>query len=601
MSNQYFHNFKPAKIFSIFKRQDLKLLRDFSNNKDIVVFKPDKGRGIVIVDRCHYLDGVSRIIENNAKFEMITSEIKKFSLKIEDRINNFLLELKKCNHISNDLYGKLRVTGSGPGILYGLPKIHKPTFEADKLYRPIFAAYNVASYKLSKYLVNVLSPLSTNEFTLKNSFDFRNQIQNISNCDNLVMASFDITDLYTNVPLSETLDICMNLLANGNYFDIPSTLLRKLLELSVYDTIFCFNGSYYKQLDGLGMGLPLSPTLANIFLCYHESNWLRSCPVEFKPEFYRRYMDDTFLLFRDASHVQKFLDYLNRQHQNIKFTNEFENNKKISFLDCMVLRSENRLSTSVYRKCTFTGQGLSYFSFCAKIYKINSIKTLISRAQRVCSTFTALNKELSYLVGYFSENGYPKTSIYREIIKMVRKTAHPNPAFYTCEQKKLYASLPYFGPQAEKLKNELTAIIAQFFPQLDFKIALTNRSTISTFFQFKDELPMDLRSRIVYSYSCAQCASGTYIGSTMRSAYVRIAEHRGRSFRTGKLLVSPPHSAIRDHAIRHKHTIQDSCFKILDQDPVETSLRILESLYIGKQKPSLNNTKSCFPLQIAFL
>ena len=154
-----------------------------------------------------------------------------------------MLELKKCNHISNDLYGKLRVTGSGPGILYGLPKIHKPTFEADKLYRPIFAAYNVASYKLSKYLVNVLSPLSTNEFTLKNSFDFRNQIQNISNCDNLVMASFDITDLYTNVPLSETLDICMNLLANGNYFDIPSTLLRKLLELSVYDTIFCFNGS----------------------------------------------------------------------------------------------------------------------------------------------------------------------------------------------------------------------------------------------------------------------------------------------------------------------------------------------------------------------
>ena len=479
--------------------------------------------------------------------------------------------------------------------------MHKPLFAAEKLYRPIFAAYNVASYKLSKYLADILSPLSTNEFSLKNSHEFRKQIEDIPNCNHLFMASFDITDLYTNIPLSETIDICMQLLIHGNLFDIPAVLLRKLLELSVYDTIFCFNGSYYKQLDGLGMGLPLSPILANIFLCYHETNWLNCCPLEFKPVFYRRYMDDTFLLFRDASHVLKFQDYLNRQHPNIKFTNEIENNNQIAFLDCMVLRSENKLSTSVYRKSTFTGQGLSFFSFSAKIYKINSIKTLISRAQRICSTFTALNKELSNLVQYFNENGYPKALIYREINKMVRRTVYPTADVLTCEQKKIYAAIPYFGSQSEKLKKELLSIISQFFPQLDFRIALTNRTTIGSFFRFKDRLPLELRSNVVYSYSCAQCASGTYIGSTVRSAYMRIAEHRGRSFRTGNLLDTPPHSAIRDHAVRCKHQIQDGSFTILDQDPGENSLRILESLYIGKEKPSLNNTKSCFPLQIAFL
>ena len=184
---------------------------------------------------------------------------------------------------------------------------------------------------------------------------------------------------------------------------------------------------------------------------------------------------------------------------------------------------------------------------------------------------------------------------------MVRRTVHPTADVLTCEQKKIYAAIPYFGSQSEKFKKELLSIISQFFPQLDFRIALTNRTTIGSFFRFKDRLPLELRSNVVYSYSCAQCASGTYIGSTVRSAYMRIAEHRGRSFRTGKLLDTPPHSAIRDHAVKCKHQIQDGSFTILDQDHGENSLRILESLYIGKQKPSLNNTKSCFPLQIAFL
>ena len=88
------------------------------------------------------------------------------------------------------------------------------------------------------------------------------------------MASFDVSDLYTNVPLSETIDIVLGHLANGKFFDLPANLFRKLLELSVYDPMFCFNGSYYRQTDGLGMGFPLSHTLPNIFLCHHEEIWL---------------------------------------------------------------------------------------------------------------------------------------------------------------------------------------------------------------------------------------------------------------------------------------------------------------------------------------
>ena len=61
------------------------------------------------------------------------------------------------------------------------------------------------------------------------------------------------------------------------------------------------------------MGSPLGPTLANVFLYYHEKVWLQNCPSEFKPVIYRRYVDDTFLLFRSKHHIEKFQNYLNRQ------------------------------------------------------------------------------------------------------------------------------------------------------------------------------------------------------------------------------------------------------------------------------------------------
>ena len=74
------------------------------------------------------------------------------------------------------------------------------------------------------------------------------------------------------------------------------------------------------------MGSPLGPLFANIFLSFHETTWLSSCPTNFKPLLYRRYVDDTFLLFRSRDHIPLFLAYLNRQHPNVNFTCEVETN-----------------------------------------------------------------------------------------------------------------------------------------------------------------------------------------------------------------------------------------------------------------------------------
>ena len=65
------------------------------------------------------------------------------------------------------------------------------------------------------------------------------------------------------------------------------------------------------NIDGVAMGSPLGPTFANIFLSYYEQIWLKKCPYEFKPVIYKRYVDDTFLLFWSKDHTEKFRGYLN--------------------------------------------------------------------------------------------------------------------------------------------------------------------------------------------------------------------------------------------------------------------------------------------------
>ena len=102
--------------------------------------------------------------------------------------------------------------------------------------------------------------------------------------------SFDVQALFTNVPLSETIDIIINKLfppGTSLFKSFGEHDFRKFLELAVVDTHFIFNNNVYKQIDGMAMGSPLGPTFANIFMCYLEELILDRCPTNFKPIFIR--------------------------------------------------------------------------------------------------------------------------------------------------------------------------------------------------------------------------------------------------------------------------------------------------------------------------
>lgn len=87
---------------------------------------------------------------------------------------------------------------------YKWHKVHK---EGHPL-RPILSAINTANYNIAKFLVPILAPLTKNEYTVTDSFQFVNELKNLS-FPNCTIASFDVKSLFTQIPLDETINICM--------------------------------------------------------------------------------------------------------------------------------------------------------------------------------------------------------------------------------------------------------------------------------------------------------------------------------------------------------------------------------------------------------
>ena len=114
---------------------------------------------------------------------------------------------------------------------------------------------------------------------------------------NLHITSLDVHPLFTNIPLEETIAICVDNLYNNNENspNIPKSEFCNLLNIATKETFLMFNSIYYNRVVTVAMGSPLCPPLANIFMCSFESKWLRGCPNDYKPVFYRRYIDDIFV------------------------------------------------------------------------------------------------------------------------------------------------------------------------------------------------------------------------------------------------------------------------------------------------------------------
>ena len=138
----------------------------------------------------------------------------------------------------------------------------------------IVSSIGTFNYNLARFLCDLLSPLVPNDYTCKYTFSFVSQIKN-ANLSKRFLVSYDVTGLFTNISLQETIDIAINLIFNHNpNLNITRKKLKKLFLFTTSLIHFIFNSKFYNQIDGVAMGSPLAPVLANIFMGFHEFKWL---------------------------------------------------------------------------------------------------------------------------------------------------------------------------------------------------------------------------------------------------------------------------------------------------------------------------------------
>ena len=130
------------------------------------------------------------------------------------------------------------------------------------------------------------------------------------------------------------IDNAVNLLFEHNPgLNITKTELKNLSECATLGANFIFQGTFYEKIDGVAIGSPLGPVLTNFLMGYYETLWLntfRECEIIL----HRQYTDVIICFFNCGSNADKFFEFLNAKHPNIKFTFEKQVHKQNLIFRC---------------------------------------------------------------------------------------------------------------------------------------------------------------------------------------------------------------------------------------------------------------------------
>ena len=206
-------------------------MKELQSDASIVILSAGKGISTVIPNQKDYLEKYMDH-KNNSPYQLFKKDP---STKIKTKALEQLKVLKDNEFIDNKLYYYLKPTDSPAPRLYGQPKIQKPGVPI----RPIVSHSGSPLYNLKKYIANILKAENNNvkdvkdeDNNVKNSTTFSNYIRNVPIEDKEIMVSFDVTSLYTNIPIIDTLNIIKDYVNNDDQFTRKTAIPQgKFLDL----------------------------------------------------------------------------------------------------------------------------------------------------------------------------------------------------------------------------------------------------------------------------------------------------------------------------------------------------------------------------------
>ena len=163
--------------------------------EDIFVSKPDKGSGIVVMDKSEFICLLSAAsIDDVTKFSRVDDKRPNVRGRPPKHFHPLLQKEKDVHSTLHQILPEDITTSLSPKSsrlahhLYGLPKTHKAKLSM----KPILSATGTYNFNLAKWLEQKLKPLSLNEYKITGAFEFADEFRSILMNDEDVLVSYDV-------------------------------------------------------------------------------------------------------------------------------------------------------------------------------------------------------------------------------------------------------------------------------------------------------------------------------------------------------------------------------------------------------------------------
>jgi hypothetical protein len=512
----------------------------------------DKGQTLIITDETEYNTKTYQFL-NNVHFKTTMSDLT----------NTFQKEVKKVTKscpilIPQDTKWKYSNMNPKAPNIRALIKLHKPNAPI----RPIVNWQHAPAYKLARYISDKLKAILELPYTfnIKNSQQLINDLCNTTEYNqNLRLASFDITNMYTNIPTGKIMP-CISQICKLR--DIPNDMkieITKIVYTVLKQNYFDFDNHTFKQIDGLAMGAPTSALFSEIYIQMIEHTKIYKILVVNNICNYLRYVDDIILVYDvTVTDIMTVLNQFNCITTNLQFTAELESNRQLNFLDLAIRREQENFGFNIYRKPTTTDHIIPDDSCHPLEHKCSAIRFLTQRLETYPLNEADKRKERNTIQHILKANKYGHSTLTK---------SHPKPDIkMTQEEKKVKRAIfTYTGPHVRK--------ITKLFHSARLKTAFTTKHTIQKLLRAHQN-QTNFNGSGVYQLECGDC-NRKYVGQTGRSFRTHFKEHKGDFDNNHNKSLFAKH-LIEGHSLQPI----ESCMKILEYNRKIQKLHTLEQYHI---------------------
>ncbi|CAF1215941.1 unnamed protein product [Rotaria sordida] len=514
---------KPTK-FNM-NKEEVKLLKEIKTIEDIVIVQADKGGKIVVMNKNDYFNKIEEKLNDLNVYEQVKKDPTTI---IKTEINKKVTKMLNQNKITDQNKYYLTSIDDLPKIR-GQPKLHK----IDTPMRIVTCSRDTITSPISQFIFRIIKELRTTlNGVVCNTSKFVKIISDVKLNQDEHLASLDIQDLYTNIPVSKAIDITLKRLDESKKLDnlpFTKTDIKELLNLALKNSYFQFNGKFYKQKTGLPMGNTLSPILADIYMDEYQKQHLHEVNI---PNKIWRYVDDILIITKmNKPQLEKYVYDLNKIRGTIKFTSEFEQNDQINYLDTMltktIINNEIILKVRWFRKDTAADRLLNYESSHGKSIKNNIVKNMTARILETTQDNKDQQEDLNKLRDMLLRSNYPL----REIEKLIKQTCQEFKSNKN-KNKSNDKNDDTAGQIKDKNNNDfICSLTLPYAPGMEvLKRRLEKKLKIKLFFsypyklqsQFNQSLKVPSKS-VIYQIPCS--CKQTYVGQTKVGIDNRMKQH----------------------------------------------------------------------------